>query len=104
MENIIRKAIEGGWKWRKSKVSLIKRGKELRFQHDGYTEAVDENAIVLDPLFWKALGKACWDNKHKDHNQNYITGYYLMHGITFHQINLLEGWDKAVEYLKKVTL
>lgn len=43
--------------WHGSKVTLIKRGKELRFQHDGYTEAVNEHEILLDFRAWQAVGK-----------------------------------------------
>lgn len=40
-------AIAGGWKL---------RGGDLRYQHDGYTEAVNEHEILLDPLAWQAVG------------------------------------------------
>ncbi len=53
--DFIEKAIAGGWKWHGSKVSLIRR--TMRFQHDGYTEAINEAAIFLDPKAWKAVGK-----------------------------------------------
>jgi hypothetical protein len=84
MENIIRKSIEGG-----------------------YIKPIDKTwyEMYLDPLFWQSLGKACrWeepkprfqfdsDNSHKDWKSN---------ALRFHEINLAEGWSKAVEWLENL--
>lgn len=96
MKEIIQKAIEGG------------------FEPDGlveiYFNEVNDacRAITLDPLFWQALGKACgWEKtivEHFEGNKPYVMRmfkgeawmYRYMH---FHEINLTEGWNKAVEYL-----
>jgi len=79
MENIIKKAIEGGYTW------------EVR-------GTVTRSEAILDQLFWQALGKACgWSEFYREE-----TGYseWLHNAIKFHEINLTQGWDKAVEYLE----
>ena len=49
-------ALQGGYKLRGSKVGYIKS--THRWQHDGYTEAINDSEVLIDPNFWKALGKA----------------------------------------------
>ncbi len=68
-----------------------------------------EKLAVLDPTFWKSLEKSCgWTKKYTgcpndscgfcDDYRNEIEGWEY-HAIKFHEINLKEGWEKAVEYL-----
>lgn len=99
MENIIKKAIAGGYdpNWN------VNRTEEFPELY---------NRAILDPLFWQALGKACrWkkipanlDGKkvmfpQGDTEYSNAWKYYTLH---FHEINLTEGWDKAVAYLHEV--
>ncbi len=74
METIIKKAIEGGYV---------------------HNYDLPGKLMLLDPLFWQALGKACGWNPHKK-----ISDVdWIDHALRFHKINLTQGWDKAVEYL-----
>jgi hypothetical protein len=59
----IEKAIDGGWLYLGSEGKLLRRGDELRWQHDGFTERIEIAEVVLDPSFWQCLGKALgWGN------------------------------------------
>jgi hypothetical protein len=85
MENIIKKAIDGGFR----------EGNNAYF-------SVEE--IVLMRTFWQSLGKACgWGNA-KDIYTGEIkivnTSVWKNNALKFHEINLTQGWDKAVEYLE----
>jgi len=116
METIIKKAIEGGYK-------LV--------DSDGYTMSLEEieitenKDIVLDPLFFQALGKSCeWGSVAVCNNCTTgntessvrLTGVcmkcgcplsglllqedsWVFYGLMFHRINFTEGWDKAIQYL-----
>lgn len=128
MENIIRKSIEGGWTVGE-KYRMVDNPKIKGWWYEWDSE--DENGdpivlsnpccydhikyqypLVLNPLFWQALGKACgWNDENKfrmmggvAHKINMETGKYIpiwiYHAIKFHEINLTQGWDKAVEYLE----
>lgn len=73
-------------------------------------------SCVLDPLFWQALEKACgWEGsgfylcshylKSKDEFEKTEKSEYTewqYHAFRFHEINLTEGWDKAVEWLQEL--
>lgn len=99
MESIIKKAIEGGWSHK-----APKEVKEFYFKD-----------IFLDPLFWQALGRACgWDsgcnicstfecNNPREHLTEKHIYPHINYALRFHEINLTEGWDKAVEYLQEKT-
>jgi hypothetical protein len=99
MNEIIKKAIEGGW------MSDYPNFDRLRispayyefWDNKGVSKRVGtEGDILLDPLFWQALGKACgWGDVTKDKD-------WLANALEFHEINLTEGWDKAVEYLTSI--
>lgn len=99
METIIKKAIRGGWN-ESSKYKLIDvYGGCLTFSFedmDGIKSSVDWqiNEIVLDPLFWQALTKMTHPHTKR---------VWINTAMCFYQINLNEGWDKAVEYLKEIT-
>lgn len=64
-----------------------------------------QERTVLDYSFWQALGKACgWKNKFEIENginSNGTVGRpkWLENAHIFHEINLTESWDKAVEWL-----
>lgn len=98
MENIIRKAIDGGWQ--------PKSHPQVSFKKDSTIQAfcmVTSNAFVLDPLFWQALGKSCGWNPNATRVEG--TAQYsrdpewMSQASRFYRINLTEGWEKAVEYL-----
>ena len=112
MENIIKKSIEGGY--------------ELGWKQ-GLTLDIACRVIVCDPLFWQALGKACgWESKSIFYHCVICSGEdlcwvtkgfcrkcgneqteiekettrHIEFALKFHEINLTQGWDKAVEYLQ----
>lgn len=92
MEKIIKKAIEGGWR------------------ESGYDKQVSATIVIfrsniLDPLFWQALGKACgWRNKrtYNQADQLEVESYWTIYALRFHEINLTEGFSKAVEWLEEL--
>lgn len=102
METIIKKAIEGGW-----------NVQNARNHND-----LIQDRMVCDIEFWQALGKACgWEticqscgNPKEPHEYRHV--YYPSNldeicvdkAIRFHEINLTEGWDKAVEYLESLVV
>lgn len=107
MDKIIQKAIEGGFK------GEYLLGKD---EYYGLCWEIESQSFLLDPLFWQALGKACgWENSlgwdkdsiHKydgdsfdyDEPDKHCAYCQAMH---FHEINLTEGWEKAVEYLNEL--
>lgn len=95
MENIIRKAIEGGFVM---KNIILKDGELYAFGKMETQEVY--NQAVLNPLFWQALSKACnWEGStysfQKDDEQKWIT-----FALKFHEINLTEDFDKAIKYLE----
>jgi hypothetical protein len=94
METIIKIAIAGGYKtaWPSSE------DKDLK----------NHCICVLDALFWQALGKSCgWKNTglHKTclcHKEGREVMEWEIYAIQFHEINLSEGWNAAVHYLKNL--
>lgn len=71
-----------------------------------------QKVVVLDRVFWIALGKACgWAKDFVEmkiswggfvSSDNHIDRW-TYNALRFHEINLTEGWSKAVEYLTKIT-
>lgn len=129
MENIIIKAIEGGYD-PISKIQVSGYGDVLKKFKGIYTANFDEKdflgigddlarKIILDSLFWKSLGKACkWGyekGKYEvykppnilrtiDENNGKKTFLYdgwLNRAFNFHEINLTVGWSAAVKYLEE---
>ena len=100
MEKIIKKAIRGGYEKQR-----------YYFDEFGNWDWEPYECIVCSPLFWQALGKACgWNDENKwrmiggvAHKINMETSKYIpiwiYHALRFHEINLTQGWDKAVEWL-----
>lgn len=81
MESIIKKAVEGG------------------FVYDD----VSDEAVVCDPLFWQSLGKACgWDEHFSSGVHLIDIEAWLYQAERFHEINLTEGWEKAINYLTEI--
>lgn len=103
MESIIKKAIEGGY-----------IPKYVNWYED---ECLNGRLSVCDPLFWKSLGKAygwasiCSQCGKAEKPHEYLHIYRpsrleevcVDKALRFHEINLTEGWEKAVEYLQEVT-
>lgn len=127
MENIIKKAIEGGWDKDNARV----------YDCDGHDSQHIDELMLMDKTFWQSLGKECgwgettYKSKRKCeecHGWGYSVGEdgeeydcytcgntgkqeiektvktrykpdWKASALKFHEINLTEGWDKAVEYL-----
>lgn len=85
MENIIKKAIEGGYK--KSRLKDV----------SDFPITVSK-LVTLDPLFWQALGKT----EHWDSGFSLEEYPWKIYALKFHKINLTQGFDKAVEYLSEL--
>ena len=110
MEEIIKKAIEGGWE---------KDG----FIYAGKLHGVDLCA-VLDSSFWESLGKECgWIEyrtvccgvvsfgkgtycKSCEKGNAPVTAKdnWKFFALKFHEINLLQGFETAVAWLKKIVI
>lgn len=82
MEEVIKKAIEGGYKPDDIQPWLNKE-------------------TVLDPSFWQSLGKACWWNRRKFFHGN-LDDEWAENALKFYEINLSQSWFDAVEYLKSI--
>lgn len=121
METIIKIAIEGGYKKIKTPFEVSGQYNDwVKFHHGSLLVSNKIYEYFCDPLFWQALGKACgwqthgshetrgnnlrcfrcgarWDEK-GDCPKNEVRGWKII-ALRFHEINLTEGWEKAVEYL-----
>ena len=78
-KEIIEKAIECGWhKDEQPNIEINNDGLWVNFWGGGDTRTLHESDIILDPLFWQALGKALgWDFanvKGKDGYREYLYG------------------------------
>ena len=120
MENIIKKAIEGGWNaMRPEKEAAItfrmftetEYGNGAVFIETSFIENGEDNGrslcirseeVFCDPLFWQALGKACgWGEMPSgDIWQGKARWYYS--AMQFHEINLTQGFESAVEWLENI--
>jgi len=101
METIIRKAIEGGYPMLTMIEDLGER-KALSF-------------ASMEHSFWQALGKSCrWHCIHCEGTGNAknfdrcfgcggkgVGGLWKKKALSFHEINLTEGWEKAIIYLQE---
>lgn len=104
METIIKKACKGGYIYYNLD-SYKTPEKQADFLLTDY-DSPSEYELVCDPLFWQSLGKACgWDKDNMFYNENgcYKLISWRRVSLKFHEINLTEGWDKAVEYLQEIT-
>jgi len=129
METIIKVAISGGWKPQYEKATEL--NSVIHFCEDGsilatgengkFLEVYDKSKIVLDHLFWQALGKACgWKDLvcsfcgteitrpasslddgwcRCDMKSTKAQNGWEYQALKFHEINLTESFEKAVEYL-----
>lgn len=110
MEPIIKLAIEGGYKyheWEQLTIDQQNSSRWLAYNIEGQTfHPVNEHDFVLDSRFWEALGKVSgWDKSERywsmqnDEGAVTLLDAWENNAVTFHYINLTEGWDKAVAYL-----
>lgn len=108
MENIIKKAIEGGlYEKYLPEITINNDGLWINFTAGDNDRVLHQSDIILDPLFWQALGKSCVEKRRwrRDLRENGREGLpdtpaWLFHAKHFHEINLTEGWSKAVAYLE----
>lgn len=133
MENIIKKAIEGGWKehFGDKNVRMVlsdKTGWWYEWDSEDeygnptvlsnpccYDHIKYQYPLIVNPFFWQCLGKACgwgefWNyrprkNIEEDKQRKGCIvpeSWTEYHALRFHEINLTEGWGKAVAYLEKL--
>lgn len=115
MENIIKKAIDGGYFI--PDIAAYDTFVKLELIYG----LKPEYCCVLDPIFWQSLGKECGWGDHRmvqienssfkmkcclceiyrdiPLQNNCEKNNWKFHSLYFHEINLTEGWDKAVEWL-----
>lgn len=123
METIINKAIEGGYENETTRKLLDSFEKGIFAEYNAYC------LVTLDPLFWQALGKKCgWKTeyiisqsvcdkcgrtdsargsnycyecggKFNMKNKTFPDSVWKENALEFHELNLTEGFDKAVEWL-----
>jgi len=104
MENIIKKAIEGGY---------ASDRPDYARQHLITGFEGDFRFMILDPLFWQSLGKACRNLEghttlcphlvcSMDKGIENSLPKWKYCAIRFHEINLTESFEKAVEYLENL--
>lgn len=97
MEKAIKLAIEGGYKWKKSSNFRI-NGQEIIWRNEAgsWIEQLLREQLLLDPLFWQALGKSLGWEEHGDEYR--LKGYMKMHkdgSVTSDLRSVWEGWQYA---------
>lgn len=121
MEEIIKKAIEGGAFGNFEKVKsfnwYIGTGNEadlIFFDNGNVGIKISLHKSLMRADFWQALSKACgwedglgYDIKYC-YDDEEIESPHSMHiwefnALRFHEINLTEGWDEAIVYLEELT-
>lgn len=103
MENIIRKAIEGGWEGHAQPEPIDIELVQFEFGR----------SIVLDPLFWQALEKGTkWNTGmwaaipgftnlgRYTANPQVKKPRWFIEAMNFQEINLTESWESAIKYLE----
>lgn len=97
MESIIKKAIEGGYKFDNPYI----QNTDPKWIAEHYDYGV--KAMICDPLFWQALGKVGGWNKYNLETESAEYLYWRDGAAAkFYEINLTEGWDAAVAYLSSL--
>lgn len=96
MEKIINRAIDGEWK------NLKKHNIDWDKMYSD--DKPSEEEMILDPLFWQSLGKACgWREFGTTKIGQPLYDSWKYHALLLHEINLNEGWEAAVTYLTEIT-
>jgi hypothetical protein len=109
MEEIIKRAIEGGYDNEMGLFNLP--------DYSPYDKRLIYAVLTNDPDYFKALGKACgWEKMVgediKLYKQDFadilehriLSSGWIVYSLRFHEINLTKGWEKAVEYLKSIVV
>lgn len=100
MQEIIKKAIDGGWKpFQKSQFLHLQNPERPMSSYS--VQILDQ--FSLDPNFWKCLGKACGWGDYAPYNtplSEIKLNSWRWFGIEFHIRNLDGGFDKAIDWLK----
>ena len=94
MENIIKKAIEGGYN------GVSHQNQKGRWTGARVLSLDDMAWVVLDPLFWQALAQTQFKGWGDVPSENFCG--WLYNAQEFYRINLTQGFDKAVEYLEEI--
>lgn len=108
METIINKAIEGRWNprgWKNSELVTTINAVYLACFKSPHKEEIDMKfqEIVLDPLFWQALSKACgWEDESLWRAEINGSAEWYLRAMCFHEINLTQGFDKGVKWLEEL--
>lgn len=101
MQEIIKKAVEGGW--RPTKYIDWNSRDQVYGLIDIF--AAHQKSSFLDPLFWQAIGKRCgWCECDcgGQHEGECPVPDWQNTALRFYEINLTEGFEKAVEYLQNL--
>lgn len=99
-EQIIKKSIDGGYSWNE----YLNTGGLIydleRYVNIGQKDHLNRK-IILDPIFWQALGKACgWENAIDKFDDKKLVGRtHIEKALDFHEINLTQSFDSAVDWL-----
>jgi len=90
MEQIIKKAIEGGYE-----------KERYYFDENGNWDWEPCEVVLMKSSFWQALGKACgWGGAIQMENRfGFRLPVWEHEALRFHEINLTENWDAAIKYL-----
>lgn len=101
MEEVIKKAIQGGWNTEFTDYSFEKWG--IR---ESYCEYQTYKDIVCDPLFWQALQKSCgWHIAESSVVTDWgeiRTSGKIYNALKFYEINLTQGWNEAEKWLQNL--
>ena len=102
MEKAIQKAIEGGWKYKgNSKTDeTVREGHVKVYVNDSEDTKlyIDSTLLLLDPLFWQALGKSLgWiDTTYTQRTGKIYAGRPVN---IVHRQDWLSNWHKMVDHL-----
>ncbi len=104
MEKAIKKAIEGGYtqQWELTHIGLEKGNEIAHFKEydgDGYFKhRKNVYAILLDPLFWQALGKQQgWDKMDEQMQRQYTKSGGGKIGVIM--MRYVYHWHKFIDHL-----
>lgn len=103
MENIIKKAIEGEYRPTMRFDGIF--DSDGKWVGSAGQTTISFSEMIIDPLFWQALGKSCrWKDEwacpqcNKLNPELGFVGFHY-HAMKFYELNLTSGWDSAINYL-----
>lgn len=100
MEKAIKLAIEKGGFQYEGLDGKMRIPRSLEFVLENF----DLDSLILDPLFWQALGKACgWEGSGRllmptstvDQNYNHLITIWEYHALRFFEIKLTNGNEEV---------